>query len=112
MSKKYVIVASAFDRSGRLICSATNSYKDSGWLQRMYAIKVGRPACVYRHAEIGCLQKAISLKKKVDKLVIVRHDSEGQLKNAKPCSICSSAIKDFKIRKVIYSNSEGKMEEL
>ena len=110
MKKRYCITATAFDRSGRVIASAVNSYESSTALMRYYAMKTGNPKKVFTHAEIGVLGKAMKLRKIVDKIVIVRYDSNGKLKNAKPCSICSTAIRDFGIRKVLYSTPEGMME--
>lgn len=112
MSKKrYSITASAFDKRGRLIASANNSYKDSSALMRFYARKVGKQHCKWNHAEIACLNKVMKMNKIVDTLVIVRYDCSGMLKDSRPCEICQEAISDFKVRKVIYSTPNG-MEEL
>ena len=108
MSKKrYEIICSAYDRRGRLICSAVNSYKDSSALMRYYAMKVGKPYCKWNHAEISCLDKAMKLRKVVDKLVIIRYDCFGNLKDCMPCIICRYAIKDFNIKMVMYSTEMG-----
>ena len=112
MKKRYVIVASSYDRRGRLIYSCTNSYKDSSALMRYYAMKMGQPKKVYNHSEIRCLEVSIlKMRKQVDKLVVIRYDSDGLFKDACPCIICQAAIKDFNIKSVMYSTPEG-MKEL
>lgn len=109
--KRYCITASAFDKRGRLIASANNSYKDSCSLMRYYAMKTGNFQRVFNHAEVHCLAKAMKMNKVVDTLVIVRYDCSGRMKDSRPCEICQEAISDFKVRKVIYSTPNG-MEEL
>lgn len=108
MKKRYVITASAFDKRGRLICTANNSYNDSSSLMRYYAFKTGNHQKVYNHAEIRCLEIAIlKMKQKVARLVVMRWDSFGNLKDSSPCCICREAIKDFKIPEVYYSKEDG-----
>ena len=79
---------------------------------RYYAMKVGKFYCKWNHAEIMCISKATKMHKKIDKLVILRYDCYGNLRNAKPCTICSACINDFNIKEVYYSTNEGKMERL
>lgn len=106
--KKYTIVASSYDKRNRLIYSCTNSYTDSSSLMRYYAMKAGHPKKVFNHAEIRCLEVSIlKMKKVVDKIVVVRLDSNANMKDAKPCEICTLAIKDFGIKQVFYSTENG-----
>lgn len=79
---------------------------------RFYAMKMGQPKKTYNHAEIRCLEVSIlKMRKHVDKLLVVRYDSDGNLKDSCPCIICREAIKDFKIRTVLYSTEFG-MQQL
>lgn len=106
--KRYVIIASSYDKRGRLIYSCTNSYTDSSSLQRYYAIKAGHPERKFNHAEVRCLEISIlKMKQKVDKLLVVRMDSNGNYKDARPCEVCQLALKDFGIRTVLYSTEQG-----
>lgn len=110
--KRYVIVASAYDKRDRLIYSCTNSYNDSSSLMRYYANKMGQSKKVFNHAEIRCLEVAIlKMRKNVDKLLVIRYDSNGSMKDACPCQLCKQAILDFNIKTVLYSTPEG-MKEL
>jgi tRNA(Arg) A34 adenosine deaminase TadA len=110
MSRKYVITATCFDKRGRVLASATNSYKDSSAFMRYWAVKTGYPYKVYNHAELACLQKALKLGKQIDKILVMRYDSQGNLKNAKPCEICMACITDLKIKHVLYSTEDGVVE--
>lgn len=109
--QRYEIICSAFDKKGRLICSVSNSYTESCSLMRFYAIKTGNLKNPYNHAEIACIDKAIKLRKVIDRLVVIRYDCNGNFKDCKPCKICQAAIQDFNIKSVMYSTSEG-MKEL
>lgn len=111
--KRYVILASSYDKRNRLIYSCTNSYTDSSALMRYYAMKAGKPKSVYNHAEIRCIEVSVlKMKKTIDKLVVVRLDSDASFKDSKPCSICSLAITDFKIKNVFYSTEHNGMQKL
>ena len=109
MSKKrYAITASAFDKRGRCIYTSGNSYSDSSSLMRYYAMKSGHPLKVFNHAEIACIYHAsVRLRQKIHKLVVLRFDCTGALKNSKPCPVCDYAIKDMGIKEVYYSTPEG-----
>ena len=105
-SKRFVITCTAYDKSGRVICVESNSYKDSCRLMRFFANAVGEHKKVYNHAEIKCIDKAIKLGKIVHSLKVERIEN-GLYQNAKPCKVCTHAIKHFKINKVLYSTPEG-----
>jgi deoxycytidylate deaminase len=108
MKKRYVIIASSYDKRNRLIHSCTNSYTDSSSIMRYYAFKAGYPKRVYNHAEVICLYHSIvRMKQKVDKLLVVRMDSNGNYKDCRPCEVCQLALKDFGIRTVLYSTETG-----
>ena len=71
------------------------------------------------HAETGLLRKMLhnlaknNKKPKLNKysLVVNRYDSQGNLVNAKPCSVCCPVIKISGIKHVWYSNN-GKYDYL
>ena len=104
--KKFHITCTAYDKSGRVICIENNSYKDSCRLMRFFAKATGEHKKVYNHAEIKCIDKAIKLGKIVHSLKVERIEN-GLYQNAKPCKVCTHAIKHFKINKVLYSTPEG-----
>jgi deoxycytidylate deaminase len=105
MKKRYCITSSAYDRKGNLIASRTNSYFKSHPLQKHFASLAGEPYKETLHSEIATL---IACRyKKIDKLVVMRYDSFGNLRNAMPCKTCQAAIKAFGVEMVMYSTEEG-----
>lgn len=113
MSKKrYIITCTAFDKSGRVISVANNSYTDSSRLMRRFARIAGEPWKASNHAEIACINKAMKQGKIVHSLVVTRFDSFGNMKNAKPCKTCNTAIDYFKIKNVYYSTEDKGMVKL
>ena len=45
------------------------------------------------------------------KLYIVRLNSEGELKDSRPCVNCYNKIKELGIRKIIYSTADSTIEK-
>lgn len=43
------------------------------------------------------------------KIIVIRINKDGNMTESKPCSHCISVMKSFGIRKVTYSNKEGKL---
>lgn len=103
MSKqRYIIVAHAYDKRGRLISCATNNYDKTHPFQAYLAKKVGHPEREFLHAEIlACLR---AKERQIHTLKIWRYGKEGNLLCAKPCPICQEAIQMFGIPNVWYSD--------
>lgn len=100
--KRYDIVAHAYDKRGRLIACATNSYTKTHPLQAELALKVGHPAQIYCHAELLCMLRCKDVP--IAKLMVWRYGVDGELLCAKPCPICQEAIKMFGPGEVWYSD--------
>ena len=101
--KRYVIVAHAYDKRGRLIACATNSYTKTHPLQAALAEKVGQPARIFAHAELLCLMRCKDIT--IAKLMVWRYGQDGELLCAKPCEVCQEAIKLYGPREVWYSDN-------
>lgn len=99
--QKHIITAKAYDKRGRLIARAANSYSQTHPLQAKYARQARQPDRIYLHAEIACLLKAGT--RVVHKLVIERYYADGSPALAKPCPICRRAIKDWDVKVVEYT---------
>lgn len=108
MKTRYVITASCFDKKGRLISIGNNSYNKSHPEQKRYAIKAGQEYRQSLHAEIAALIR--SKGKDVHTLLVQRFDSKGNPKLAYPCPVCMEAIKEYGVKKVIYTVDSGKEE--
>lgn len=109
MSKKHIILAKALDKRGRVIATAYNNYTKSSPMMQHYATLAGMPSRIYWHAE--CLAIARCGDKTPFILSIERYDSDGLPAMAKPCPICTIAIKDYGIKKVRYTIPGGYYEE-
>ena len=60
------------------------------------------------HSEVNCLRKtdeSICFEK--CELVIISKKRDGDFRLARPCDVCMSAIKDFGISKIYYTNKNG-----
>lgn len=104
MKYKHNLTARCYDRKGKLLSIATNSYSKTHPIQAYFATKVGQPAKIYLHAEIHAIIKAGD--KKIHKIVISRIGKNHKFLNAKPCPICQEAIKAYGIPFVSYTTGE------
>lgn len=96
---------------GKLLNFGINSDKTSP-LQHMCRIKTDLKFIENfidkEHAEINCLRHMdndINFDKV--ELVIVSKKKDGDFRLARPCEVCMTAIKDFGIRKIYYTNRNG-----
>ena len=59
------------------------------------------------HAEIRCLRKAPKSKTANSVMYIWRYGKNGELALSKPCEMCMAILRNFEVKKVIYSTSSG-----
>lgn len=95
--------AIAYDKKGRVICIARNSYSKTHPIQAKYAKKVGRPHKIYLHAEILACLRAEAMGKDVHRLHVFRIGADGKERNSKPCSICREFLKDVGVKNITHS---------
>ena len=93
-----------------IISTGQNRAKSSE-LQYHFAKAAGRPEAIYPHAEISCLNKFkrmswMSKDFHLMKIFVFRETEEG-LGLAKPCEICTLALKSFGIKHIYYTSKEG-----
>ena len=101
MSTQYYILAKCFDKKGKLLSVAFNSYKRTHPIQKYFAEKVGLEHKEYLHAEVAAILKAKD--KKIHRISVERYNKHGQPMLAKPCPICQEAIKAYGINVVEYT---------
>jgi tRNA(Arg) A34 adenosine deaminase TadA len=106
--RKHLHMAIAYKKN-KPVEIAFNEYNKSSAMQRRYAKAVGKPNCVYDHAEIALINKCYD--KTFDILVVLRIGKTGHLLPSKPCEICRAAIADTSIKKLIYSGKNTLIEE-
>lgn len=109
MSRKHLILAKALDKRGRLIASAHNNYTKSSPLMKHFAKLAGQPDRIFWHAE--CLAIARCGDKTPHTLIVERFDYEGKPALAKPCKVCTLAIKEYGVKKVRYTYPGGYYEQ-
>lgn len=92
-----------------IISTGYNRCKSSPF-QAYWAEKAGRSEAIYTHAEISALDKITRIKNKNEfhlmKIFVYRETKVG-LGIAKPCEICTLALKSFGIRHVYYTTDDG-----
>ena len=107
--KRYEIIATCFDKRGRVISTGVNEYHRSSPLMKYFSQKAGESEHkIWRHSEFNALVKAKG--KEVHSILVQRFDSEGNPAIAKPCPACQEAIKAFGVKIVRYTTEEGVKE--
>lgn len=103
MSRNYrpILKAFCYDKRGRLLSFATNSWTKTHPLQAYFANRTGSPAKIYLHAEIHAIIKAGD--KQIHRIEIERKGKYGQHLLAKPCPICMEAIKAYGIKEISFT---------
>ena len=91
---------------GKVVAKGVNQDTKSHPLQAQLAELVGLEEKIYLHAEISAL---IKCKSNVDTIVVARlggHEGD-ELRNAKPCKICSLALQKAGIKNIYYTTDDG-----
>lgn len=90
------------DKRGRVLSVGYNSYTDSCKMQRFYARVVGLDFCVFSHSEIDALNRLKDTDKPF-RAYVARVNRKGLPLMAKPCKICSTALENFGVRVINYT---------
>ncbi len=98
--KRFLVIARALDKKGRVLSTKTNSYTQTHPIQKKFAIKVGREQKEFLHAEISAL---LSARTDVHTLLIARINKDGIPVSAKPCAICELAIREYGVKEIIHT---------
>jgi len=109
--KRFNIVAATLDSHNNIIAVGKNSFIKTHPLQFKYANKLKNPDSIYLHAEIAALIKSKG-KNKIESIVVMRMGINGKILLAKPCTICTLALLEAKIKLVYYSNNQGTLSIL
>ncbi len=64
------------------------------------------------HAEVQALRKLWPDHRRGTTVVSIRMTRGGRIAMAKPCPMCESYMKEWGVKKVIYSNAMGQMETM
>jgi tRNA(Arg) A34 adenosine deaminase TadA len=107
--KRFNIIAATLDSHNNIVAIGKNSFIKTHPLQFKYASKLKNPDSIYLHAEIAALIKS---KKKIESIIVMRMNGNGIIRLAKPCTICTLALLEAKIKLVYYSNNQGTLSVL
>ena len=97
---RFRLAAIAVDKNGVIRGVGINSHKSHPTMSKL-AKSYGHEDQINLHAEIASILKA---RCEIESLIVVRLLRNGETALAKPCAICSAAIKLAGIKNVIYSN--------
>lgn len=100
MKNRYQIKATCYDKRGRVLSRAYNSYTKTHPLQAHFAALVGEPKKQFLHAEIAAIIRAGE--KRIHTIKIEGQTQSGEPKECKPCKICMAAIKAYDIKRIQY----------
>lgn len=105
-SKSKKKVGAVLLHKNKVITQGVNQDTKTHPLQAKLAEMVGLDEKIYLHAEISAL---VRCKGEADTIVVARLGGHygDELRNAKPCPICSLALKEAGIENVYYSTDDG-----
>lgn len=102
MSKRHKVTAIIYDRKGNVLSIGQNNYVKSHPLQAKHAARVGEDYKIFLHAEIHAITRCANIAK-AHSISIFRYNEQGEPVLAKPCAICTSAIKQTAIKKITHT---------
>lgn len=100
--KKFKVVATIYDKRGRVLTTGENSYDKTHPLQSKFAVQVGLDDKIYLHSEIAALSK-LKRYHKPYKIVVERYKENGEPALARPCKVCQAAIESHGIAVVEWT---------
>lgn len=94
----------------KIVSIGVNTDKTSP-MQKLYRMKTDlkdiKNFIDKEHSEINCLRKIDSdINFSKAEMVVISIRCDGKFRLARPCDVCMSAIKDFGIHKIYYTNRE------
>jgi len=102
INKKYNISATVYDKRGRILSTAVNSYSKTHPEQKRLAVKVGLPEKEFGHAEVISIIRALKVGVPYS-IKVERYGKTGNPLNAEPCPICKLMIKESGIKFVTHT---------
>lgn len=100
--RRPLLTAIIYDKRGNILSIGKNSYVKTHPLQAWYARRLGEPTKIFLHAELAAIikcRKATS----ASRIAVFRYGKDGTPRNARPCRICTQAIKEFGIKEIEYT---------
>lgn len=102
--KRYEIIATCFDRKGKVLGTGVNDYSRSHPLMKHFAVKAGESEQKDKlHAELS----AASGRKNIHSIFVQRFHNDGAMALASPCPTCKAMLRGFGVKIVRYTSEEG-----
>ena len=98
---KHCVLATCYDKRGRVLSRRANSYTKTHPLQAHYARLTGQPARQYLHAELHALLATGD--RAVHTISIERYNRHGEPMLAAPCAACALALRDWGVKRVVHT---------
>jgi len=99
----------ATDKRGNFLGESLNSYIKTSPIMKRWANKMGHIGKEYLHSELITLLRATKAGKMISDLYVARVDKKGNVKDGKPCVICSAYIQqEFPELKIHWTLEEKK----
>lgn len=107
--KRYHIVATCYDKRGRVISTGVNEYHRSHPLFKHFAVIAGESdEKIWKHAEFSaCIAAG---KREIHTVLVERYHKDGTMANAEPCKTCKVMLKSFGVKHVIHTHDDGMKE--
>ena len=105
-TRKYFVICAALDHHNNIVSIGQNSYQKTHPMQGRLAAKCGNASREYLHAEIASLVKS---RRDIETVMVVRMTCKGLIRMARPCNICALALREAKVRFVVYTDDDGKL---
>lgn len=83
------VYAIAIDKRGNVLSQAGNTYIKSHPKQKRLCFLTKQKGKEFMHAELRCIISALKTRKDIHKLYVARVDKAGNIKDGKPCEMCS-----------------------
>jgi deoxycytidylate deaminase len=103
--KRFFVAAATIDSNGKIIAIRLNSYMKTHPMMARYALNLDKQYKVYLHAEIAAL---VASNRKATDIFVARMTRDRKFAYAKPCYICEMAIREAGIKRIYYTDDEGK----
>lgn len=107
--KRQKVIATCFDKKGRVLAVGENSYTKTHPLMFTYGKRLGLDEKIFLHAEVQSILRCGD--KKIGSIFVERYSHDGSPLLAKPCPVCEMVIKDFRIPEVRYTTETGIVTE-
>lgn len=96
------------DKKGNILSIGVNNITKTHPIQKKFAKRSGNIERQYLHAEIHALIKCNG---RPHTIYVARITTKELTALAKPCAVCSLAIKEAGVKKVVYTDNNGIISE-